>query len=196
MNDDLHLFLSQYLLTPLGDEPISVTLPTAAVLVPIINHPHTPTLLFTQRSKQLRQHPGQVAFPGGKHDLADYSLYETALRETYEEVGITPQSIQLLGELPLVNSRTGHSVKPFLALVEPGFILDPNSDEVAEVFEVPLSYLLNSHNYVTLWVGHSQAQRQVHFLPYSSHLIRGMTANILFHLSTHIATSPPSNKKR
>ncbi len=182
MNDRLSRFLSQYLLTPLVNECINITSHSAAVLVPIINHPHTSTLLFTQRSHQLRHHPGQVAFPGGKRDQTDSSLYQTALRETFEEVGIPPQFIQKIGELPTVNSRSGHSVKPFLALVQPGFPLNPNSDEVAEVFEVPLEYLVETNNYASLSVGQPHAQRQVHFLPYGSHLIWGMTATILLHL--------------
>ncbi|WKX25311.1 CoA pyrophosphatase [Tatumella ptyseos] len=183
MNNDLSLFLSRYLFTPLMQDSSDNTPHSAAVLVPIINRPLRPTLLFTQRSYHLRHHPGQVAFPGGKRDETDHSLYETALRETYEEVGIPAHLIQLVGELPTVNSRTGHSVKPFLALVQPNFSLNPNSDEVAEVFEVPLEYLMQPTHYVTLPLG----QRQVHFLPYGPHLIWGMTANILLHLNASLS---------
>ena len=183
MNNGLSRFLSQYLLTPMLHDSLSETPHSAAVLVSIINHPQGPTLLFTQRSPQLRHHPGQVAFPGGKQDRTDRSLYETALRETYEEVGIPPQLIQKLGELPTVNSRTGHNVKPFLALIQPGFSLNLNRDEVAEVFEVPLAHLIEPNHYFSLPFG----QRQVHFLPYGSHLIWGMTANILLHLMAKAA---------
>jgi len=184
MNDSLSHFLSQYLLSPMLDDSLSEIPHSAAVLVPIINRPHNPTLLFTQRSQQLRHHPGQVAFPGGKRDQTDRSLYETALRETYEEVGIPPHLIQKVGELPTVNSRAGHSVKPFLALVQPGFPLNPNSDEVAEVFEVPLKYFFAPNHYVSLPFD----QRQVHFIPYGRHLIWGMTATILLHLTASLTS--------
>ncbi len=183
MNNSLSRFLSHYLLTPMLQDSLSETSHSAAVLVPIINHPQGPTLLFTRRSRQLRHHPGQVAFPGGKRDQTDHSLYQTALRETYEEVGIAPQFIEKVGELPTVNSRTGHCVKPFLALVQPSFRLNLNRDEVAEVFEVPLLHLVEPNHYISLPFG----PRQVHFLPYGSHLIWGMTANILLHLTSKAA---------
>ncbi|WP_241644904.1 CoA pyrophosphatase [Rosenbergiella metrosideri] len=183
MNNCLSRFLSHYLLTPMLHDSLSETSHSAAVLVPIINHPQSPTLLFTRRSRQLRDHPGQVAFPGGKRDPTDRSLYQTALRETYEEVGIAPQFIQNVGALPTVNSRTEHCVKPFLALVQPGFRLSLNRDEVEEVFEIPLTHLVEPTHYVRLPFG----SQQLPFLPYGSHLIWGMTANILLHLTGNAA---------
>ena len=189
MSDQLTQFLNRYLLSPQLEDTPEITSHSAAVLVPIIRHPHTPTLLLTQRSDRLRQHPGQVAFPGGKRDIADQTLYDTALRETYEEIGITAASIQLLGELPSVHSRTGHSVKPFLALVQPTFTLNPNPDEVAQVFEIPLRFLTNPQHYAQLTVGDPRNPKTVHFLHHTPQLVWGMTATILYGLAQRITDS-------
>lgn len=189
MSDQLTQFLNRYLLSPPLEDSPEIKPHSAAVLVPIIRHPHAPTLLLTQRSDQLRQHPGQVAFPGGKRDITDQTLYDTALRETYEEVGITAASIQLLGELPTVHSRTGHSVKPFLALVQPTFTLTPNPDEVAQVFEIPLRFLINTQHYAQLKVGDPRNPKTVHFLHHTPQLVWGMTATILYGLAQQISNS-------
>jgi len=180
---ELAYFLNRFLLQPQQNNAASTALHTAAVLVPIIRHPTRPTLLFTRRSSQLRHHPSQVAFPGGKCDLDDPTLFATALRETHEEIGINSQHIQLMGELPTVYSHTGHCVKPFLAVVEPSFTLKLNVDEVAQVFEVPLTYLLEPHHYTALHLGPPSQHRTVHFLQYAPQLIWGMTATILYDLA-------------
>jgi 8-oxo-dGTP pyrophosphatase MutT (NUDIX family) len=114
----------------------------AAVLVPLVMRPE-PTLLLTQRAVQLRNHSGQIAFPGGRVDAADASIAAAALREAEEEVGLTRDQVEVLGMLPTYTTGTAFVITPVVALVRPGFTLKPNPVEVAEAFEVPLAFLLD-----------------------------------------------------
>jgi 8-oxo-dGTP pyrophosphatase MutT (NUDIX family) len=114
----------------------------AAVLVPLVMRPE-PTLLLTQRTAQLRNHSGQIAFPGGRVDAMDVDVADAALREAEEEVGLTRERVEVLGTLPTYTTGTAFEVTPVVALVRPGFTPRPNPIEVAEVFEVPLVFLLD-----------------------------------------------------
>jgi 8-oxo-dGTP pyrophosphatase MutT (NUDIX family) len=114
----------------------------ASVLVGLVTHAR-PTVLLTQRTVGLRSHAGQVAFPGGKSDTEDEDAVTTALREAQEEVGLHPSHVRVLGSLPHYTTGSGFVVTPVVALLEPGFVITPNPDEVAAVFEVPLDYLMN-----------------------------------------------------
>lgn len=114
----------------------------ASVLVPIIAHAR-PTVLLTQRTSHLANHSGQIAFPGGKVDETDADSIAAALREAEEEVGLTPDFIQVLGTLPIYTTGSAFIITPVVALVRPGFRLSPNEGEVADVFEVPLDFLMN-----------------------------------------------------
>jgi len=117
--------------------------PTAAsVLVGLVTHAR-PTVLLTQRTVGLSSHAGQVAFPGGKSDAGDQNAVATALREAQEEVGLHPRHVRVLGSLPHYTTGSGFVVTPVVALLEPGFGITPNTDEVDAVFEVPLDYLMN-----------------------------------------------------
>lgn len=118
----------------------------ASVLVPIVLRPE-PTVLLTQRTAHLSTHSGQIAFPGGKADEEDVDVAATALREAHEEVGLTSGYVEVLGHLPLYTTGTSFLITPVVALVQPGFVLAPNSDEVSEVFEVPLHFLMNPANH-------------------------------------------------
>ncbi len=118
----------------------------AAVLVPIVMRGPDfaqSTILLTQRAKHMSTHSGQIAFPGGKVDPQDVSHQATALREAQEEVGLDPKHVQVIGELPVYVTGTAFWVTPVIALVKPEFELTPNPDEVQDVFEVPLSFLMN-----------------------------------------------------
>ena len=118
----------------------------AAVLVPIVMRGPDfaqSTILLTQRAKHMSTHSGQIAFPGGKVDPQDVSHQATALREAQEEVGLDPKHVQVIGELPVYVTGTAFWVTPVIALVTPEFELTPNPDEVQDVFEVPLSFLMN-----------------------------------------------------
>ncbi len=156
----------------------------AAVLLALVLRAE-PMLLLTERSAHLRAHSGQVALPGGRTDAEDASPVATALREAYEEVGLEPQRVQVLGVLPLYTTGSAFSVTPVVALVQPGFVLRPNASEVADVFEVPLSFLMNPahHRHHRLhWDG---APRQWLSMPYTDpqtgkeHFIWGATAGML-----------------
>ena len=114
----------------------------ASVLVPIVMREH-PTVLLTERTMHLSTHSGQIAFPGGKADEDDADASATALREAQEELGLDPALVQILGVLPLYVTGSAFIITPVVALVQTGFTLTPNAYEVADVFEVPLEFLMN-----------------------------------------------------
>lgn len=118
----------------------------ASVLVPLVLRDEL-TVLLTQRTVHLSTHSGQVAFPGGKQDPEDANPTATALREAQEEVGLAAQQVEVLGSLPVYETGTAFIVTPVVALVQPDVVLTPNPDEVADVFEVPLRFLLDPANH-------------------------------------------------
>lgn len=118
----------------------------ASVLVPIVMR-ERPTVLLTERTAHLSTHSGQIAFPGGKVDADDADAGATALREAQEEVGLDPQFVQVLGNLPVYVTGSAFIITPVVALVQPGFVITPNTDEVADVFEVPLDFLMDPANH-------------------------------------------------
>ena len=118
----------------------------AAVLVPLVMRDEL-TLLLTQRNANLSTHSGQVAFPGGRTDDTDIDAVDTALREAHEEIGLERGHVEVLGTLPIYVTGTAYIITPVVALVKPGFDLFPNPGEVADVFEVPLAYLMNPANH-------------------------------------------------
>lgn len=115
----------------------------AAVLVPLVQRPGGLTLLLTRRTDHLRDHAGQISFPGGRVEPEDDGPIATALRETEEEIGLSREHIQVIGQLPVYSTVTAFQVTPVIGLVEPGFTLTLDSFEVAEAFEVPLAFLMN-----------------------------------------------------
>jgi 8-oxo-dGTP pyrophosphatase MutT (NUDIX family) len=106
-----------------------------------------PMLLLTERTIHLSSHSGQIALPGGRADESDASAIETALREAREEIGLQPEFAEVLGTLPVYVTGTAYSITPVVALIRPGFTLSANPDEVADIFEVPLGYLMNPANH-------------------------------------------------
>ncbi len=118
----------------------------AAVLVPLVMRDEL-TLLLTERATNLSTHSGQVAFPGGRTDASDVDAIDTALREAHEEIGLPRNHVEVLGTLPIYVTGTAFVITPVVALVKPGFVLRPNPGEVADVFEVPLAYLMNPANH-------------------------------------------------
>ena len=122
----------------------------AAVLIALVERPVGVTLLLTLRSEALLKHSGQVAFPGGRVDETDHGVIEAALRETHEEIGIEPAAIEVLGELPQYRTGTGYLITPVVGLVDPALdvsTLKLEPAEVAEVFEVPLIFLMDPANH-------------------------------------------------
>ncbi|MBA3056532.1 MAG: CoA pyrophosphatase [Gammaproteobacteria bacterium] len=154
----------------------------AAVLVPIVLREH-PTILLTERSLHLSNHSGQIAFPGGTADDEDVDAAATALREAQEEVGLNPSFVQVLGALPQYLTGSAFIITPVVALVQPGFTLTPNAFEVADIFEVPLEFLMNpAHHqrHAMQWQG---VRREWFSMPWQDQLhqrfIWGATAGML-----------------
>ena len=115
----------------------------AAVLIPLVQHEAGLSLLLTRRADHLRDHAGQISFPGGRVEPEDDGPVATALRETEEEIGLARRYIEVIGQLPVYSTVTAFQVTPVVALVEPGFVLTLDDFEVAEAFEVPLAFLMN-----------------------------------------------------
>ncbi len=114
----------------------------ASVLIAVVAHPEGPRVLLTRRTDHLRDHAGQISFPGGRAEAHDPSVVHTALRETEEEVGLAREHVQVLGQLNTYTTVTSYRVTPVVALVQPGFTLALDSFEVEEAFEVPLEFLM------------------------------------------------------
>lgn len=171
------------------DGALATNLTPAAVLFPIVRRPEGDTVLLTRRTAHLRDHAGQVSFPGGRVETHDGSPLETALRETKEEIGLHRRHIEVLGYLPEYRTGTGFSVIPVVALVEPPFELQPDSFEVAEVFEVPLAFLLDQNNHQRHAVHLRGALRHYFAMPYENYFIWGATAGMIRSLSERLVVS-------
>lgn len=160
----------------------------AAVLLPIVLHTTGPAVLLTQRTAHLRQHSGQVAFPGGRHEPADRTPVHTALREAHEEVGLEPSRVEVIGRLPEYLTGTGFQVTPVVGLVEPGFEVRPDPHEVAAVFEVPLEFLMDPRHHQRRLIEVAGEQRIFWAMPWRPHpaadeyFIWGATAAMLRNL--------------
>lgn len=151
----------------------------AAVLFPIVMREHEPTVLLTQRTAHLKDHPGQISFPGGRVESDDTSPTHTALREAYEEIGLAHGHVRVLGFLPEYRTGTGFRITPVVALVEPPFELALDDYEVAEAFEVPLSFLLNPDNFRRHSLVHRGQLRHYFAVPYGERYIWGATAGMI-----------------
>ena len=167
------------------------TLRAAAVLLPIVLHPQAPSLLLTLRSTGLRNHAGQISFPGGRVEADDPDLATAALRETHEEIGIEAAAIEPIGFLPDHIVQSGYRVTPVVALVQPHFTLRPDSNEVAEVFELPLAFALAPASYRTRRRNLHGLELEVWELPFGERRIWGATAGILVNLCESLAGSAP-----
>jgi len=151
----------------------------AAVLVGIVDREAGASVLLTTRAAGLRTHSGQIAFPGGAVDPGDAGAEAAALREAWEEVGLEPHFVEVLGLLPRYRTTTGFSITPVLAIVQHGFALRPNPTEVDDVFEVPLGFLMDETHHLRdsrVWKGHI---RHFYTMPFGERYIWGVTAGIL-----------------
>lgn len=154
----------------------------AAVLLPIVLRPN-PTVLLTLRTPHLSTHSGQIAFPGGKVDETDADPTSAALREAQEEIGLEPHFVEVIGQLPLYVTGSAFHITPVVALISPGFTLKANPYEVADIFEVPLAFLMNPAHHRHHQVDWQGVQRQWLSMPYQDDLterfIWGATAGML-----------------
>jgi 8-oxo-dGTP pyrophosphatase MutT (NUDIX family) len=159
----------------------------AAVLVPVLARDPEPTVLLTQRAAHLRDHSGQVSFPGGRVHADDESPEATALREAREEIGLDPARVEVLGRMPEYLTRTGFRITPVVGIVTPPVALLPDANEVDEIFEVPLAFLIDPANHQRQsreWQGEL---RWFFAMPYEGRYIWGATAGMLVNLSRHLA---------
>ncbi|MGB2477090.1 MAG: CoA pyrophosphatase [Paracoccaceae bacterium] len=155
----------------------------ASVLIPILTFKKDLEILLTKRSNSLKNHPGQIAFPGGKKDQIDSSPIETALRETQEEVGLNPKNVEIIASLPSHKTATGFVIKPYLGLVNQPFSETLRQGEVDEIFTVPYEYILNEKNFSIKTRKWNGLQRSYYVVPYGPYYIWGATARILLNLS-------------
>lgn len=155
----------------------------AAVLFSIVLRDHEPSVLLTQRNPDLKDHPGQISFPGGRVEPQDRSPAATAIREAEEEIGLDPARVEVVGYLPVYRTVTGFRVTPVVAIVKPPVNLRPDPSEVAEVFEVPLSFLLDSANHQRCSMQFQGRLRDFYAVPYGDRYIWGATAGIILGLA-------------
>ena len=170
---------SDYDLNPQVSLPPGRRLRAAGVLVPVLCTCTAPQMILTKRASGLLHHPGQIAFPGGKQEDNDADITATALREAHEEIGLDPASVEILGCLPCHETVTGFDVTPVLARIRTPFTPVPESGEVSEVFEVPLTHLLEPGRFRVekrRWRGD---WRRYYSVPFGPYYIWGATACIL-----------------
>lgn len=162
---------------PEGEEP-----KPAAVLVPLVPRGDGLHLLLTQRQPHLRRHAGQIAFPGGRVDQTDADAVAAALRETEEETGIATSFVEPLGFLDTYLTSTNYRVVPVVAVVRPGFAVSPHEGEVADVFEVPLAFLMNPKHHERHSREYQGRERFYYAMPWQGRYIWGATAGMIRNL--------------
>ncbi len=170
---------SDFDLNPNVARPAGGVLRQAAVLVPIWLHDGQARLILTKRASHLKHHPGQIAFPGGKVDDTDSGPESAALRESWEEIGLPPDRVEVLGRLSPHETVTSYHIVPVLGLIRDAFTPTPELGEVDEVFSVPLSHVLDKARYIVegrIWKGQP---RNYYAVPYGPYYIWGATARIL-----------------
>ena len=174
---------------PRGDHDLNpdmyprMPLVSAAVLVPILTRPEGLTVLFTLRTSNLSAHAGQISFPGGRVDPADSDEAGAALREAKEEIDLSPAKVRLVGRLDTYVTRTGFRIHPAVGLVSPPLTLRPDPREVAEVFEVPLDFVIDPANRRRDSRIYQDRERFFWAIAFERRYIWGATAGILVNLS-------------
>lgn len=151
----------------------------AAVLIPILIGSDEPNLLFTRRCANLREHAGQISFPGGRPTPADTDLQKTALREAYEEIGLHESDVSIVGVLPSCRTSTSYEVTPFVGVLKKPFVPSLNLYEVSEVFESPVAFFLKTDSLNTMVKNFKGQQRTYLTYQWREHSIWGATAVIL-----------------
>jgi 8-oxo-dGTP pyrophosphatase MutT (NUDIX family) len=157
----------------------------AAVLIPITDRPQ-PGMVFTLRATSLRNHSGQVAFPGGRLDPGDEDAIAAALREAQEEIALAPHEVDVIGRSDLFRTGTGFAIEPVVGIIPPDLPLRPNEGEVDAIFEVPLDFLLDPANRQYKTVDWEGGKRSYYEYQWEDRRIWGVTAAILVNLARRL----------
>ena len=155
----------------------------ASVLIPVLTFKEDLEILLTKRSINLRNHPGQIAFPGGKKEECDSNHMETALREAEEEIGLKTSHVEVISSLPTHKTATGFTIKPYIGLVRKPFKKTLQWGEVDEVFTIPFGHILNRKNFSIQTRKWNGIERRYYIVPFGPYYIWGATARILLNLS-------------
>ena len=161
-------------------------LKSAAVLIALVNNGPTDEMnagglqvLLTKRASHLKHHPSQISFPGGKVEPTDKNLIHTALREAQEEIGLSPDAVSIVGQLPTYEIISGYQVTPIVAVIESPQNYQKDVNEVDEIFQVPLQHFLQPQNHKSIISYRNGHHHNVHFFPYKHYNIWGATAAML-----------------
>lgn len=172
------------------DVPDEGLLVPAAVLIPLIERKDGMHILLTRRTDHLRSHPGQISFPGGRIEPEDGSVEAAALRESQEEIGLPPEQVEIIGRLGRWRMTSGFIVYPVIGMIDLPVRLKPDPVEVAEIFEVPLSFLLDPKNHKPHIIEHQGQRHELIAMPFGQHFIWGATAAMLHALYHTLAGEP------
>lgn len=182
---DSNLLILPQLRTRLRDYHPSPEGVDAAVLIPVTDTSR-PEIILTRRATHMKSHAGEVAFPGGKRDSTDASVVATALRESYEEIGLQPNAVELLGELDTFVSRVGLRVQPIIGMVPGDVPLVPNPDEIESIFRVPVEFFLNEKPVYTHKFRFMGQEVTVPSFNYGDYVIWGLTAFMIVDLMKRV----------
>ena len=160
----------------------------AAVLMPLVRNEALGRweVIFTKRAEHLKHHPGQISFPGGGYEAQDRDLSETATRETFEEIGISQNKIQLIGRLPQQQTVSQYNVTPFVGIVEQDYQFKIDENEVAEVFTAPFDFVTDLTNQKRVTETINGHQYNFYVIQYKHYNIWGATAKILVNFTRRI----------
>lgn len=183
--DDLKNKISN-LKTSLFSEPVFETdnLTPAAVLIPVFEKNNESHLLFTKRTDKVRHHKGQISFPGGKYEISDQDLQITALRETYEEIGLKMDDVNIIGKINNMVTNTSFIVSPYVGIIPYPYEFQTSNDEIAELIEVPVSHLLDKKCFREEIREYNGKTFPVYYFDYGKYTIWGVTGKILLDFLT------------
>ena len=159
----------------------------AAVLLGLVARADEPHVILTQRTAHLKDHAGQISLPGGRIEPGDRDAADAALREAREEIGLAPDRVELLGALRHYDTITGFRIHPVIGWIQPPVALRPDPHEVAEVFELPLSFIVDARNHRRDSYARNGELRHFYVLPYQNRYIWGATAGILVNFARLLA---------